>query len=261
MTESPPALTIVVPTYNERERIAELVEAVFAACRQASVDLELIIVDDNSPDGTGAVADALAATRRMKVVHREGKLGLGSAVMAGFRAASAGIVGVMDADFSHPPSLVPSMLAAFNATNADVLVASRYVPGGGTRNWPFRRRALSRMGSLLAGGLSPLRDATSGFFLIRRAIATGTAIKAAGFKIALELIVRGPVERLVEIPFVFDDRTRGQSKMSRRDALGYLVQLKALYLVRWSGPRRAWQYRALTSDELRRLAERGPGSI
>ena len=127
----------------------------------------------------------------------------------------------MDADFSHPPALVPKMSLAFRATGADALVASRYVPGGGTQNWPFGRRVMSRFGSFLARGLSPIRDATSGFFLIRRTIAANTTIKAGGFKIALELIVRGRVERLVEIPFVFDDRQRGESKMSRKEAVGY----------------------------------------
>jgi dolichol-phosphate mannosyltransferase len=252
-----PALTIVVPTYNERERIAELVTMVFAECRNAGVELELVVVDDNSPDGTGAVADELAGRYRVKVLHRPGKLGLGTAVVAGFAAASSEVVGVMDADFSHPPSLVPKMAAVFQATGADVLVASRYIPGGGTRNWPWSRRAMSRFGSFLAGGLSPIRDATSGFFLIRRSIATSTVIKAGGFKIALELIVRSGAERLVEIPFVFDDRTRGQSKMSRREAAGYFVQLKDLYLVRWSGPRRAWRYQALSAAAVQRIAQGG----
>jgi dolichol-phosphate mannosyltransferase len=121
---------MIVPTYNERGRLAELVEGVFGACAHAGVDLELVIVDDHSPDGTGALADALAATRRMQVVHRGGKLGLGTAVVAGFAVASAPIVGVMDADFSHPPALVPEMFRAFQEGRADALVASRYIPGG-----------------------------------------------------------------------------------------------------------------------------------
>jgi dolichol-phosphate mannosyltransferase len=253
MISATPALTIVVPTYNERERIAELVTSVFSECRAAGLDLELVIVDDNSPDGTGAVADELARLYPVKVLHRAGKLGLGTAVVAGFGVASSEVVGVMDADFSHPPSLVPKMSAVFRATGADALVASRYVPGGGTRNWPFARRVLSRFGSLLAGGLSPIRDATSGFFLIRRSIATGTTIKAGGFKIALELIVRGQVERLVEIPFVFDDRQHGQSKMSRKEAAGYFVQLKDLYLLSWSRRRPAWRYQVLSEAEVDRM--------
>ena len=125
----------------------------------------------------------------------------------------------MDADFSHPPDLVPKMSLAFRATGADALVASGYVLGGGSQQLAFGRRVTSRFGSFLARGLSPIRDATSGFFLIRRTIAANTTFKAGGFKIALELIVRGRVERLVEIPLVFDDRQCGESKMSRKEAV------------------------------------------
>ena len=234
---SRPDLSIVVPTYNERDRLTELVRALFEATGRAGIDLELVIVDDNSPDGTGALADELARVHRIHVVHRAGKLGLGTAVVAGFGVATSDTLGVMDADFSHPPSLVPKMLAAFRATNADVLVASRYVPGGSTPDWPFKRRLLSRIGCLLARGLSPIRDAASGFFLIRGAIARGVAIKAGGFKICLELIVRGAPGTLVEIPYRFDDRELGESKMSMREAAGYLVQLRDLYWVRLTGRR------------------------
>jgi dolichol-phosphate mannosyltransferase len=230
-------LTMVLPTYNERDRLAEIVSAVFAACASEGVSLELVIVDDNSPDGTGAIADDLARLHRVRVIHRAGKLGLGTAVVEGFGIASAEIVGVMDADFSHPPALVPRMLSLFKATKADVVVASRYVPGGSTPNWPFKRRVLSRAACLLARPLSPIRDAASGFFLIRREIARGTIIKAGGFKICLELIVRGGARRLVEVPYRFDDRELGASKMSLGEAAGYLVQLRDLYWLRLTGQR------------------------
>lgn len=245
---------MVVPTYNERDRLAELVAKLFEAAAGAGIALELVIVDDNSPDGTGDVADRLARDFRMTVIHRVGKLGLGTAVVAGFGVATADVVGVMDADFSHPPALVPAMLAAFKSTQADVVVASRYVPGGSTPNWPVKRRLLSRAACLLARPLSPIRDAASGFFLIKREIARNVSIKAGGFKICLELIVRGWPVRLVELPYQFDDRELGESKMSAREASGYLVQLKDLYLLRWSAfgrPRR--EYRRLTAAELARL--------
>jgi dolichol-phosphate mannosyltransferase len=251
MAPQPADVTMVIPTYNEKDRLAELVGRLFDAAREAGMALELVVVDDNSPDGTGRIADELARTQRMHVIHRAGKLGLGTAVVAGFGAATADIVGVMDADFSHPPALVPRMLAAFRATGADVLVASRYVPGGSTPNWPFKRRLLSRTACLLARGLSPIRDAASGFLLIRRSIVRGVAIKAGGFKICLELIVRGWPTTLTEIPYQFDDRELGESKMSTREAAGYLVQLKDLYLLRfsrWGRPRRS--YRMLSVAEL-----------
>lgn len=249
-----PALTMVVPTYNERDRLEELVAAVFAAADAHGLALELVVVDDNSPDGTGQLADDLAARYPMRVVHRSGKLGLGTAVVAGFQVASADAVGVMDADFSHPPSLVPVLHAAFRTTGADVAVASRYIPGGSTPDWPFKRRLLSRAACLLARGLSPIHDATSGFFIIKRSIAEGTTIKAGGFKICLELIVRGNVRSLVELPFRFDDRELGESKMSMREAAGYLVQLRDLYVERLTGPRRKrHEYRQLSTAEVAAL--------
>ena len=213
-----PDLSMVVPTYNERDRIEELVTAVFAACDAHGIALEMVIVDDNSPDGTGDVADKLARTLRVRVVHRSGKLGLGTAVVAGFEVAAAPVLGVMDADFSHPPPFVPRLLATFNSTNADVVVGSRYIRGGGTPNWPLKRRLLSRIACLLARPLSPIRDAASGFFLIRRDVARGVTIKAGGFKILLELLVRAWPRRLVEVPYRFDDRELGESKMSLREA-------------------------------------------
>ncbi len=256
----PVDLTIVIPTYNERDRLAELVGGLFGATEANGISLELVVVDDNSPDGTGQIADDLSRTRRMQVIHRAGKLGLGTAVVAGFGVATADVVGVMDADFSHPPALVPKMLAAFRATGADVLVASRYVPGGSTPNWPFSRRLLSRGACLLARPLSPIRDAASGFFLIHRAIAQRVSIKAGGFKICLELIVRGWPTKLVEIPYQFDDRELGESKMSTREAAGYLLQLRDLYLLRWSKlnrPKRV--YRCLSAEDVERLTKSAAG--
>ena len=247
---------MVVPTYNEKDRIAELVDALFSATATNGVELELVIVDDNSPDGTGAVVDELARTRRMKVVHRAGKLGLGTAVVAGIGVATADIVGVMDADFSHPPALVPRMFAAFQATGAQALVASRYIPGGSTPNWPLKRKLLSRFGCLLARPISPIRDAASGFFLIKRSIAESVTIKAGGFKICIELLIRAWPTDLVEIPYRFDDRELGESKMSMREASGYFWQLGDLYKVRWLGPSRPKRrYRQLTLEEVEKTLQ------
>ncbi len=247
-------MTIVVPTYNERDRLAELVDAVFTAADAATLALELVIVDDNSPDGTGVLAEELARTRPMKVVRRAGKLGLGTAVVAGFAVASAPVVGVMDADFSHPPALVPVLFAAMQSTGADVVIGSRYIPGGSTPDWPFGRRLLSRVGCLLARGIVPIRDATSGFFIIRRDVASGVQIQAGGFKICLELLVRAAPRHVVEVPFRFDDRELGESKMSTREAAGYFVQLRDLYLLRLKHPsRRIRRYQRLSVGDVTRL--------
>ena len=221
-------LSIVVPTYNERTRLGELVEAVFQVFAAHGIDGELVIVDDGSPDGTGALADDLATRHRIRVVHRPGKLGLGTAVIDGFAAASGEILGVMDADLSHPAEALPRLLAALEQGPADMAIGSRYVRGGGVRNWPLIRRAMSRFACLLARPITPARDATSGYFLVRRHAVEGVQIAAGGFKICLELLVRGRVESVVEVPYTFSDRAAGESKMSWREATGYLWQIRDL---------------------------------
>lgn len=223
-----PTLSLVVPTYNERDRLPDLVKAVFDAYQGAGVDGDLIIVDDNSPDGTGRVADDLATRYPIKVIHRAGKLGLGTAVVEGFTASDALIVGVIDADLSHPPSLVPRMLQATLDAGADFAIGSRYIPGGGTGDWHFSRELMSRFACLLARGLTPVRDVTSGFFLVRRDLARGVTISAGGFKICLELLIRSAPRLVLEVPYVFQTRTAGQSKMNLKEAAGYLTQLRDL---------------------------------
>ena len=222
---------MVVPTYNERERLEHFVRALDGVLRNARIDGEIIVVDDNSPDGTGELADGLARELPVRVVHRAEKLGLGSAVMAGFAIARGEVLGVMDADVSHPPERVPALLAALHATGADVVVGSRYIPGGGTKHWPLSRSIMSRTACLVARLVTPVHDAASGFFVLRRPVIQGVEIKAAGFKICLELLVRGSVRSVVEVPYVFSDRAAGQSKMNHREALGFLVQIGQLF--RW----------------------------
>ena len=227
-----PTLALVVPTYNERDRLPELVRAIFAAYDRAGIHGELVIVDDNSPDGTGQVADALALEWPIRVVHRAGKLGLGTAVVEGFKAAEAEIVGVIDADLSHPPDLVPRMLAVMQGANADIVIGSRYIPGGGTSNWEMSRVLMSKFACLIARGLTPVRDATSGFFLMRRERARGVTISAGGFKICLELLIRSEPRLVMEVPYVFTGRTVGESKMNLKEATGFLQQLRDLHAYR-----------------------------
>lgn len=246
------ALSIVVPTYNERDRLGDLVAAIFAAYDGEGLDGELVIVDDNSPDGTGALADELATRFRITVIHRAGKLGLGTAVIEGFAAASAPIVGVIDADLSHPPRMLPRMLAMMQHHGADMVIGSRYIAGGGTHNWGLGRLLMSRLACLLARGLTPVKDATSGFFLIRRDLARDVTISAGGFKICLELLVRGEPRGIVEVPYVFEGRTAGQSKMNTREAVGYLTQLRALRTFVRSRPRLKQRYSRVTADQLQR---------
>jgi dolichol-phosphate mannosyltransferase len=244
------ALSLIVPTYNERPTLEPLISAVASTLADHRIAAEVIVVDDNSPDGTGDLADRLAARFPIEVVHREAKLGLGSAVVAGFARARADVLGVMDADLSHPPAALPGMLAALLDHDADMVVGSRYIPGGGASNWPWPRRVMSRLAGAMARPLTPVHDPTSGFFLIRRRAFEGTPVSCAGFKIGLELMVCGRIAKIVEFPFVFTDRVAGESKMSSREAIGYVRQLGTLAVRgRRERPPRAAHYRKVTAAE------------
>lgn len=228
ISQLPADFTIVIPTYNERDRIGILLERVFDACDRDGLALEVIIVDDNSADGTGALADDWARRRRVRVIHRAGKLGLGTAVLEGFAAARTEVVGVMDGDLSHPPQLLPKLFRTIE-DGFDLVVASRYVRGGGTSNFPIGRWLLSRAGCWLARPLTPVRDAMSGYFLVRRSRLDEFRTSVKGFKIGLELFVRSQPRRLAEVGYVFVGRTAGESKMSVAEGTGFLRQLASLY--------------------------------
>jgi dolichol-phosphate mannosyltransferase len=251
-----PDFTIVVPTYNERERLGLLLERVFDACDRDGLAIEVVVVDDNSADGTGALADEWARRRQVRVIHRSGKLGLGTAVLEGFAFARTEIVGVMDGDLSHPPELLPRLFRTIVEGRFDLVVASRYVPGGGTSNFPISRWLLSRAGCWLARPLTPVRDAMSGFFMIRRSHLDAFRTSVKGFKIGLELFVRSRPRRLAEVGYVFVGRTAGESKMSVAEGTGFLRQLTSLYrnMVATSAPRpacvtvRAGQERAASAS-------------
>lgn len=217
-----PLVSIVVPTYNEAQTIPILARRLGTAL--GGTDWQLVVVDDGSPDGTADIAAALAPGLPVTVVRRAGKLGLASAVVDGFRAASGEILVVMDADLSHPPELVPALVRAID-TGADLAVGSRYVAGGGTEDWPLRRRIVSRVACLMGNLLVPVRDATSGFFAVRRAVIEGVHLNPIGFKIGFEVIARGRHRRVVEVPYTFRDRVHGASKFGTREILNYGLQL------------------------------------
>jgi dolichol-phosphate mannosyltransferase len=226
-----PDLTLVIPTYNERDRLDCLLERIFDAVGHHCIKAQVIVVDDNSGDGTGERADEWA--RRdggsVRVIHRPGKLGLGSAVLEGFAIAASDVVGVMDADLSHPPELLPLLYTTLVGSELDVVVASRYIPGAGTRHWPIGRRVLSRVACWLARPVTPVRDATSGFFLVRRGCLADFRTAVRGFKIGLEVLVRARPRRVAEVGYVFVGRSGGESKLTLREGVAYLTQLAALY--------------------------------
>jgi dolichol-phosphate mannosyltransferase len=215
-------LSVVVPTYNEAGSVPKLAERLHAAL--GAREWELVIVDDGSPDGTADIAAALAPRIPTNVVRRAGKGGLASAVIAGFAAARGDILVVMDADLSHPPELVPALLSAIE-DGADLAVGSRYVAGGGVEDWPMKRQIVSRVACLMGSALVPVRDATSGFFALRRSVIDGVTLNPIGFKIGFEVIARGRYRSVVEVPYTFRDRELGASKFGRREVGQYVVQL------------------------------------
>lgn len=221
MADPAESVLVVVPTYNERDNLEPLLTRLHAAVPLAHV----LVVDDNSPDGTGELADKLAATdERIRVLHRAGKAGLGAAYLAGFREGLAGPYGVlveMDADGSHAPEDLPALLRALD--DADLVLGSRYVPGGCTVNWPRYRQLISRSGNLyarLALGVS-IRDITGGYRAFRRQVLEElplTEVTSQGYCFQVDLAWRALQAgfRVREVPITFTERERGSSKMSHR---------------------------------------------
>lgn len=230
----------VIPTYNESENLPALIPTLFDLNLP---DFHVLVVDDNSPDGTGQVADALAQhySGAMKVLHRIGKEGLGKAYIQGFRWAldeGADVIGMMDADLSHPPERLPALLAALEET--DVAIGSRYTQGGSLdKNWPFWRKALSWFGNAYARTILglPIRDATGGYRLWRRSALEAIPFEASrsnGYVFIVELAYMAKLAglRFKETPIYFAERTHGDSKMSFRiqiEAALRVWQLRGIY--------------------------------
>jgi dolichol-phosphate mannosyltransferase len=228
--QSPRRALVCLPTYQERDNV----EPITAAILQATPDVDVLVIDDNSPDGTGQIADAIAAREpRVHVLHRAGKEGLGKAYLAGFAWALArgyALVLEMDADFSHNPKYLPRMLEL--AKDADLVLGSRNVKGGGTVNWGIGRKILSRGGSFYARtilGLS-VRDLTGGFKCFHREVLEAidlATVECSGYAFQIELTYRAVKKgfRVTELPIVFEDRRVGQSKMSRRIVLEAIAKV------------------------------------
>jgi dolichol-phosphate mannosyltransferase len=225
---------VCLPTYNEQDNVVPMTEAILAA----TPDVDVLIIDDNSPDGTGQLADGIAGREpRVKVLHRAGKEGLGKAYLAGFEWALGhgyDLILEMDADFSHDPKYLPGMLEA--ARSADLVLGSRNIPGGGTVNWGVGRKIISRGGSFYARTILgiPVRDLTGGFKCFHRKVLESIdlpTVECSGYAFQIELTFRALRRgfRVVEFPIVFVDRRVGQSKMSKRivlEALGKVWSIR-----------------------------------
>ena len=224
-------VSVVVPTYREAENLPELFQRVREAMVAAGISYDIIVVDDNSRDGTEAAAKAaVEAGHPVTLIVRTTERGLSSAVIAGFRAAQGEFIACMDADLSHPPEKLPELVDELRANRAEFVIGSRYVKGAGTdETWGLFRWLNSKVATLLARPFTKVKDPMSGFFaLSRQRFAGATALNPVGYKIGLELLVKCGCRRVAEIPIHFADRKRGQSKLSLREQLNYVRHLKRL---------------------------------
>jgi len=225
---SEPEVSVVVPTYNERDNVAKLIQAIHEYLSEAGISYEVVVVDDNSPDGTAEVARSLSSRYSVRVVVRPGKLGLASAILDGVRVSRGRYVAVMDADLQHPPEALPRLVEKVRG-GCDVVIGSRYVKGGATPGWSFFRRLVSWGANTLARLLLPrvrgVRDAMSGYFVFRREVVEGVELNPRGFKFLLELLVKGRFNRVCEHPIVFRPRVRGESKLGVGEVVNYVLHV------------------------------------
>jgi dolichol-phosphate mannosyltransferase len=231
MADSIRKLGLAIPTLNEAGNIPVLLDRINAALEPLQVEHELIVVDDDSADGTAAIASNYAACDpRVKVFVRKGQKGLAGAVIHGWEHTDAELLGVIDADLQHPPEVLPALIAAVKK-GADVAIASRYVNGNGVGEWNKFRLFVSRCSTLATTPLQrnvKVKDPLSGFFVVRRQCIDSLKLQPEGFKILLEILVKGRITSAVEVPFQFGSRHSGESKASIRVALQYFSLLGKL---------------------------------
>jgi dolichol-phosphate mannosyltransferase len=224
--DPPYDLTVIIPTFNEGENIEAIIRAVKEVLEEAGIRGEILVVDDSSPDGTIPRVRALEAVfPNVRLVVRISDPGLSQSVVEGFSLARAPVFLVMDADFSHPPDLIPRFLGEIRG-GADVVIGSRYMKGGGIEAWPLSRRIISQGATLLGRILFPeITDPVSGFFAVRREVVAGAPLHPRGYKILMEVLGKGRWSKAREIPFVFRDRRAGSSKLRPGTILDYIRQV------------------------------------
>jgi len=226
-------LALVVPTLREAENIRAVLDRIRQSLDPLGFAYEILVVDDDSHDGIDSIVQEISATDpRVRLLVRTGERGLGGAVLYGWRHTDAEVLGVIDADLQHPPELLPELWKATEA-GTDVVLASRYAPQGGLDNWHPARHLLSRMAIWLTYPLQKssiyVQDPMAGFFMVRRSCLKGIQLHNRGFKILLEILVRGNVRSVRELPFTFGPRRAGVSKANLRIGLEYFALLFRLW--------------------------------
>ncbi len=223
------SITIIIPTYRERENITPLVERIASALSGRNYDV--VLVDDNSQDGTEELVVSLAKKFPVEIIVRQNERGLASAVVHGIDNTGGNIVVVMDADLQHPPEIIPALLDKINDSN-DIVIASRYVEGGGCGDWGLIRKIISAGAILLAHLLLPttrvVKDPMSGFFSFKRQVVSNARLRPSGYKILLEVLLGGEFQDVAEVPFKFSSRYDGESKLNARQQIEYLKHLSSL---------------------------------
>ena len=220
------AISIIIPTYKEKENISLLVERIHNSLSQ--YDYEIVIVDDNSADGSEELVNDLSRRYPVKIIVRKNKRGLSSAVVDGISSTDSENVIVMDADLQHPPEVLPEIVKALE--NHDFVMASRYIKGGSPGEWKLSRKIVSKGATLLALPIAPkVKDPMSGFFGFKHSILDTSSLSPTGWKIGMEILVRSKFKAVTEVPYTFVPRAHGESKLSRRIMGQYLRQLLDLY--------------------------------
>ncbi|MDA1163204.1 MAG: glycosyltransferase family 2 protein [Planctomycetota bacterium] len=230
------SLTIIVPTYCESRNLRDLVRRIDLAVQLAGISSEILIVDDNSPDDTAAVCESLDFATPTRLIVRKSERGLSSAVMRGMDEATGDILLVMDADLSHPPEVIPAIVAAIREQDCEFVIGSRYVKGGSTAgDWGLLRWLNSKAATLMARPLTSAQDPMAGYFAIHRSrfVKHRQQLDPIGYKIGLELIVKCGCGIVREIPIHFSDRAAGESKLTLKEQLNYVRHLKRLYEFRF----------------------------
>ena len=217
-------VSIIIPTYNEAKNIPFLIEEIFGVADKSKINLEFIIVDDNSPDGTGKIAEGLASKYPIRVINRAGKLGLGAAVVEGFNLSDREYVGVMDGDMSHNPVIINQMIISL--ADNDIAIGSRFEEGGSVEeNWGWHRVIIAKSGKFMAQIITGVKDPLSGYFFMKKSVIDGVNLKTKGYKILLEILVKGKYKKVKEFPYTFRIRKYSASKLNTKECLLFLGQI------------------------------------
>ncbi len=228
------SVSLITPTYNEKENIGLLTEEIFQVIgAEPDIVLELIVVDDNAPDGTGEVADGLTEKYPVKVIHRAGKLGLGSAVMEGFSLSERPFLGVIDADLSHDPIELPRLIHAL--AEHDIAIGSRFGETSLVEKWAWHRKLISMVGVGMARMLTGVEDPLAGYFFVHREVLGGLQLTSGGYKILLEILTKGRYDSHVSIPITFRNRQFSTSKLNWKEHTLFLKQIGLFSLYRLGG--------------------------